>query len=232
MKQSDIITIVLITMIGTIAAGFIVNGVLGNPDDAYETWKTVEVVDASLADPNPDTFNADAINPTVEVYVGNCVDRDADGKLSYEEQIACGWRSSGKRVLVNEQGETVEVEENSSSSSSGNSSNSSSSSTPGTVPITVEEILRQREAQNNAQNNSSSNSSNSSSSNSSSETNNSGTSTNVTPEVPNVTPTENTNSGTNNGSDANTNSGTNSNSGTNTNSGNSSGTTDVPSVEL
>ena len=68
-------------MIGTIAAGFAVNAIMGNPDDASETWKTITVVEPSVTQPNPDTFNADAINPTVEVYVGNCVDQDKDGKL-------------------------------------------------------------------------------------------------------------------------------------------------------
>lgn len=91
MKQSDIITIVLITMIGTIAAGFATNAILGNPDDAKETWKTIEVVDPSLTPPDSEVFNASAINPTVEVYVGNCEDVDHDGTLSQAERIACGW---------------------------------------------------------------------------------------------------------------------------------------------
>ena len=124
MKQSDIITIVLITMIGTIAAGFAVNAILGNPDDASETWKTIKVVDSDLVEPNPSTFNADAVNPTVEVYVGNCVDIDQDEVLSYDEQVACGWRSSGSKK---------------------NSEEEQSSEDNGTS--TVEEIIRKREAE-------------------------------------------------------------------------------------
>ena len=94
MKQSDIITVILITMIGTIAAGFVTNAILGNPDDASEKWKTIETVSSDLSTPDSEVFNADAINPTVEVYVGNCEDRDQDGVLSEGELIACGWMSA------------------------------------------------------------------------------------------------------------------------------------------
>lgn len=90
MRKSDIISIILVAMIGTFAAGFIVNLLLGNPDDAKETYKDISVVDATLADPDPEMFNMDAINPTIEVYVGNCEDVDQDGVLSKAELAACG----------------------------------------------------------------------------------------------------------------------------------------------
>lgn len=194
MKQSDIITIVLITMIGTIAAGFAVNAILGNPDEASESWKTIKVVESSLVAPNPDTFNADAINPTVEVYVGNCVDLDGDNELSYEEQIACGWRSSGSRVIVNSQTEEESSSSSSNSSSDSSPSSSNESSSSSTAPITVEEILRQRELQQQSESSSSSSSSSSSNSSSNSSSSSSSSSSNetepsVTPTVPSVTPT-------------------------------------------
>jgi len=229
MKQSDIITIVLITMIGTIAAGFAVNAILGNPDDAKETWKTIKVVESSLTQPNPDTFNADAVNPTVEVYVGNCIDQDQDGKLSEEEQIACGWRSS-KRIIVNEQGEKVleETTEKPSSENSENGTTENSSSSTVVTPITVEEILRQREAQQQ-----------SSSTNTEVPTSpvttptEDGTETpSVTPTVPGTIPgenssTENPSTENNSGSSSSGNSGSSGNGGQS-----SSGTGDIPVVEL
>ncbi len=98
MKQSDIITIILITMIGMVVSGYVANLILPNPDEASEEWNTVSVVEASVGTPDPEVFNPDAINPTIEVYVGNCEDKDQDGTLSQEEQIACGWVSSTKKT--------------------------------------------------------------------------------------------------------------------------------------
>ncbi len=132
MKQSDIITIVLITMIGTIAAGFITNAVLGNPDDASEKWKTIETVSADLSTPDPEVFNVDAINPTVEVYVGNCEDRDQDGVLSEGELIACGWMSA-KEVKNNS--------EDADDSQNGTDDNTEDDSEQ---VLTLEEILQHR----------------------------------------------------------------------------------------
>ncbi|MBR0480741.1 hypothetical protein IJJ46_02880 [Candidatus Saccharibacteria bacterium] len=136
MKQSDIITIILITMIGTIAAGFITNAVLGNPDDASEKWKTIETVSGDLSVPDPEVFNADAINPTVEVYVGNCEDRDQDGVLSEGELIACGWMSA-KEIKNN-----TDKDNSSSNNSQNNIENDTESETEG--QLTPEEILRRR----------------------------------------------------------------------------------------
>ena len=119
MKKSDIISVVLVAMIGTFAAAFIVNLIMGNPDDAKASFKDIEVVDSSLSDPDPEVFNSDAINPTIEVYVGSCVDVDQDGSLSQAELMACG-RIDG----IDEEDE--EDDDSSSSSSSGFSSPSSS----------------------------------------------------------------------------------------------------------
>ena len=91
MKQSDIITVILVAGIGIFAAILLCNMILGNPDERSVTFKTVQVVDATLASPDPEVFNQDAINPTVEIYVGNCEDLDQDGVLSEGERIICGW---------------------------------------------------------------------------------------------------------------------------------------------
>lgn len=90
MKQSDIITIVIIAAIGTLGAFFTVNALMGDPKDASVTYKYIEPVDAALAEPDPEVFNSDAINPTVEVYVGNCLDADQNGVLDRAELVACG----------------------------------------------------------------------------------------------------------------------------------------------
>ncbi|MDO5481268.1 MAG: hypothetical protein Q4F60_02915 [Candidatus Saccharibacteria bacterium] len=90
MKQSDKIAIILIGMVGIGVSWVGVNQLLGNPDDASVSFKTIEVIDADLDIPDPDVFNKDAINPTVEVYIGSCEDADGDGVLSQAERAACG----------------------------------------------------------------------------------------------------------------------------------------------
>ncbi|MBQ9019890.1 hypothetical protein IJ096_01015 [Candidatus Saccharibacteria bacterium] len=90
MKKSDIFTVIIIAAVGTLAAYFGVNALLGNANDATYSFKTIEVISAELAEPDPEVFNDDAINPTVEVYVGECEDIDKDGELSIAEEINCG----------------------------------------------------------------------------------------------------------------------------------------------
>lgn len=95
MKQSDIFTLILIAGIGTLAAFFACNAILGDPDEAKVEYKTVsEVLTSELAEPRSDVFNALAINPTIEVYVGNCEDIDQNGILEMFELVACGRESA------------------------------------------------------------------------------------------------------------------------------------------
>ncbi|MBR0403349.1 hypothetical protein IJI55_02265 [Candidatus Saccharibacteria bacterium] len=90
MKQSDIITVVIIAVVGTIAAYFGVNMLLGNPADATYQFKIIEGISADLASPDPEVFNKDAINPTIEVYVGDCQDVDQNGIIDKAELVNCG----------------------------------------------------------------------------------------------------------------------------------------------
>ena len=94
MKQSDIIATILIATIGVIGSTFAINALLGDPSEKTVSFKTIEVIDADLEEPDPNVFNSDAINPTVEVIIGQCVDADGDGQLSQEEREACGRTTS------------------------------------------------------------------------------------------------------------------------------------------
>ena len=94
MKQSDFFTVVLVATIGVIISAFLTSMLLGDPDSKSVTFKKVDVVSAELVDPDPEVFNPDAINPTVEVYVGDCVDQDQNGALDEAELVACG-RANG-----------------------------------------------------------------------------------------------------------------------------------------
>lgn len=90
MKQSDIFSIIIIATVGTLVAYFAVNSFLGDPNLKSENITTIDAISASVLEPDPEFFNAAAINPTVEVYVGDCEDIDHNGILSREELIACG----------------------------------------------------------------------------------------------------------------------------------------------
>ncbi len=91
MKQSDIFTLILIAGIGTLAAFFLCNAIMGDPDDAKVEFKKLSsVISADLATPDAEIFNSSAINPTIEVYVGDCEDIDHNGLLDRFELIACG----------------------------------------------------------------------------------------------------------------------------------------------
>lgn len=90
MKQSDVFTILIVAVVGTIAAYFGVNALLGDPNKQSVSFNTIDDITATLSAPDSELFNPDAINPTVEVYVGDCEDVDQNGILSTEEMIACG----------------------------------------------------------------------------------------------------------------------------------------------
>lgn len=89
MKQSDIFSVIIIAVVGTLIAFFVTNSLLGDPDLQYVTFKTMNDISPTLIDPDIEVFNPDAINPTVEVYVGDCEDVDKNGILSPEEMAAC-----------------------------------------------------------------------------------------------------------------------------------------------
>ena len=89
MKSSDIISIVIVAMIGVLGSYFAVNALMGNPDDAYVSYKTIEVISPDLAVPDSEVFNADAINPTVEVEIDSCEDTNGNGILDPDEQRRC-----------------------------------------------------------------------------------------------------------------------------------------------
>ena len=86
MKQSDIFSLILIASVGTLAAFFVCQSLMGDPDDASVKFKALV---SALVVPDPEVFNGAAINPTVEVYVGACEDVDQNGILDAAELEAC-----------------------------------------------------------------------------------------------------------------------------------------------
>ena len=92
--KTDLFTSIAAAIAGVLIAFFVTNLFIGPIEDV--TYTTVDAkVNASLATPDPEVFNYRALNPTVEVYVGECDE--------YNEYGEC--------VEVDASVEEVEVEE-------------------------------------------------------------------------------------------------------------------------
>ena len=107
MKMSDYVSLAIIAIMGTVIGYLLLNSLLGDPQDISFEYLVGEGSD--LKEPDSEIFNFGAINPTVEVYVGSCLDKDGDGRLSDEEKEACG---EGKKTVSNEETSTVAELEN------------------------------------------------------------------------------------------------------------------------
>lgn len=89
MKKKDIISIVAVAILGTVAAIVAVNSILGDINDKSATFRSIEGVSSNVGTPDPEVFNPSAINPTVDVYVGNCIDKNSNGQLDEDELVGC-----------------------------------------------------------------------------------------------------------------------------------------------
>ena len=72
MKSTDIAAAAMIAIASTAIAYFLGNALLGDPNDEQVIVTYMEPIVANIAQPDPEVFNTKAINPTVEVFVGNC----------------------------------------------------------------------------------------------------------------------------------------------------------------
>ena len=72
MKNTDIAMIILVASISVVVSYFLGNAILGDPNERVETVSYMNKIDSGIEQPDVETFNAHALNPTVEVYVGNC----------------------------------------------------------------------------------------------------------------------------------------------------------------
>lgn len=70
MKKSDIAMIVLIASIGIAIAFFATRTFFSGAVSESVKVKTVDPMTSSVEKPDPTIFNANAINPTVEISVG------------------------------------------------------------------------------------------------------------------------------------------------------------------
>lgn len=71
MKKSDIAMIILIASISVMVAYFVVGAIPGlqNANEPVKV-QAIEEYDADIGEPDPKVFSRDAINPTIEVTIG------------------------------------------------------------------------------------------------------------------------------------------------------------------
>lgn len=61
--------IVLIATISVVAAFFITNAIFGASEEEAVTVKSIDRIESTVDAPNQNIFNAEAINPAVEVQI-------------------------------------------------------------------------------------------------------------------------------------------------------------------
>ena len=72
MKGNDFVIAITLGVVSAVVSVFVVNFILGNPDEASVKVTTIDPIDSFLATPDYEIFNINAINPTVDACVGTC----------------------------------------------------------------------------------------------------------------------------------------------------------------
>ena len=98
MKKSDLATIILIAGFSTIVAFLLANVLLGDPNEESVKVQYLDVISSNIAQPDRELFNAEAVNPTVEVHVGQCNNNET-------------WDGEARQCINNETGSTTSTEE-------------------------------------------------------------------------------------------------------------------------
>ena len=70
MKRTDIAMIVFIASISVVGSYLIANTFIGDAHSEAVTVKTADAISQEVNEPDDRIFNGDAVNPTVEVYIG------------------------------------------------------------------------------------------------------------------------------------------------------------------
>lgn len=77
--KKDLATAIIAAVAGTVIAYIATNFLI--PPIENVTYKTIdEEVSIDLPEPNAEIFNYRALNPTVEVFVGNCTEFNENGE--------------------------------------------------------------------------------------------------------------------------------------------------------
>ena len=80
--KNDLITSIALAIVGILIAYFVTNLLIDQmmPLASFPVKTITSSVDTNLVDPDPEVFNYKAIDPTVEVYVGDCTEYNERGE--------------------------------------------------------------------------------------------------------------------------------------------------------
>ena len=76
--KTNLPTIISIAVLGIIIS-FVVTNMFLSPIEDFNYKTVTNSIDANVISPDPEVFNYRALNPTVEVYVGECEEYDDFG---------------------------------------------------------------------------------------------------------------------------------------------------------
>ena len=125
--KNDLATAIVTAIAGVAISYFVCNMLINNSGDKF-TY-SINTIDSSvssdLASPNPELFNYKALNPTVEVYVGNCTEVNMYGECvdASSEQIEEGIIEEVEEVENTENTEGNNTQSNTSPNSQRNDDN-------------------------------------------------------------------------------------------------------------
>jgi uncharacterized protein YxeA len=71
MKKSDIAMIILIASVSVMIAYFVAKAIVGDVQNETVKVKTTDTISTEITQPDTSVFNTNAINPTVEVIIGD-----------------------------------------------------------------------------------------------------------------------------------------------------------------
>lgn len=79
MKKSDYAILILIIGISLLVAYLLASSIFGDSSSQPVEIKTAQRITTQVEEPNPEIFNDQAINPSVEIKIGDSADKSPFG---------------------------------------------------------------------------------------------------------------------------------------------------------
>ena len=91
MKKTDIALIILIAAISILLSFWIFGLIFEDPSEKYVKIEYVDNISSSLEEPDIESFNVNSVNPTIEVFMGEC----GPTEQWNEDQMRCVPKAGG-----------------------------------------------------------------------------------------------------------------------------------------
>lgn len=88
MKKSDIAAVILIAAVCVLLSYFVAKMIFGDPQEESAIVKVADTITEEIAEPSEYIFNDEAINPTVEISIGEgeATDSSEDDEEGEDEE--------------------------------------------------------------------------------------------------------------------------------------------------